>query len=280
MLKYFKCFNGDVVPVDYCLHHCDHPCMSLPTRIFASRRRKQDGKHFSVTQLTNPTCIEYLKLTCPETADPQGMMVAGMGTNNHAILEGNIPNGYIGEVRLETPNGLISGQFDLVNLKAKTLTDYKFISCYSLAMMLGYERKGYWHEFTRGKRKGEKEWRYRFEPGGKPDYHTYDKQQNFYRILLKQHGIQIDHMYLQAVAKESDAMLKQLGLDRRVYMIELPRYDDKKVIKYFEDKYNALKTALDTKTIPPMCEETWNGRRCESYCSVNEHCPYYNKEKA
>ena len=22
MLKYFKCFNGDVVPVDYCLHHC------------------------------------------------------------------------------------------------------------------------------------------------------------------------------------------------------------------------------------------------------------------
>ena len=145
-------------------------------------------------------------------------------------------------------------------------------------MMLGYERKGYWHEFTRGKKKGQKEWRYKFQPGGKPDYHTYQWQQNAYRILLKQHGIQIDHMFLQATAKESDAMLKSLGLDRRVYLIELPKYDDDKVIEYFHKKYNALRNAIKTQTIPPMCEETWNGRRCEAYCSVNKYCPYYKKE--
>lgn len=278
MLKYFNCPDGNTVEVDYCLHHCDHQCMTLPTRLFVSKTRKQDGVHFSITQLTNPTCHEYLKITSPETVNPMGMMQAGMGTNNHALLEGNIPNGYIGEVRLESPDGLISGQFDLVDLKRKTLFDYKWVSAYSLAMMLGYERKGYWHEFTRGKKKGQKEWRYKFQPGGKPDYHTYDMQQNAYRILLKQHGIQIDHMFLQATAKESDAMLKSLGLDRRVYLIELPKYDDDKVIEYFHKKYNALRDAIKTQTIPPKCEDTWNDRRCEAYCSINKYCPYYKKE--
>lgn len=62
-------------------------------------------------------------------------------------------------------------------------------------------------------------------------------------------------------------------------MIEIPIYDDDVVYKKFYDSYNRLKTALDTKTMPPKCEETWNNDiRCKRYCSVNKYCPYYKKE--
>ena len=153
----------------------------------------------------------------------------------------------------------------------------KFVSSYSLAMMLGMKSEGYWHEFTRGKRKGQKDWRFHYVKGGEPDYHGYDWQTNMYRLLLKESGIQIDRIILQVTAKESDSALQKLGLDRRSYMIEIPIYDDDVVYKKFYDSYDRLKTALDTKTMPPKCEETWERVRCKRYCSVKKSCPYYKK---
>lgn len=278
MIKNFRCPNGEIVMVNQCLHGCNHPCLAPSTRIFASKTRSWDGKTFSVTQLIQPTLLSYLKLTAPETIAPMDCLQAGMGTAAHALLEGCMPWNCIGEFRMVDDTGRITGQPDLVDLKHRILYDYKFVSAYSLAMMLGYERKGYYHEFKRGKRKGQKEWRYKLEPGGKPDYHGYDKQQNMYRILLKQNGIQIDKMILQAMAKEPDSQLKQLRLDRRAYLIEIPKYDDDEMLAWFYDRYDKLMTAMQTKTLPPKCEETWDGRRCENYCSVNMHCPYYKEE--
>lgn len=278
MIKFFECPNGDIVPVMQCLAGCDHECLLLSTRKFASKTRSWDGKTFSVTQLLQPTLYSYLKITEPETMSPMSTLQAGLGTAGHALLEGNIPRGYVGEFRVVDNTGRITGQPDLVDLNGKRLLDYKFVSAFSLAMMLGYHKVGYWHEFTRGKRKGQKEWRYKYESGGKPDYHNYDKQLNMYRILLKQNGINVNVMTLQAVAKESDATLRQLGLDRRAYLIDLPKYNDDELLTFFYEHYDVLKTSLDTKTMPPMCEDTWDGRRCKGYCSVNRVCPYYNKE--
>lgn len=281
MIEYFECPNGDIVPVKKCLEdNCPHPCLTLPTRRFASRCRRWDGKTFSVTQLLQPTLHEYLKLTCPETISPMSSLQAGLGTAGHALMEGNIGRGEAGEFRLIDKTGRITGQPDLVDLNKHILYDMKFVAAFSLSRMLGMKSEGYWHEFTRGKRKGEKEWRFRYVSGGEPDYHGYDWQTNMYRLLLKEVGIQVDKIVLQVTAKESDTALKQLGLDRRSYMIGIPIYDDATVYKKFYDAYDRLKTALDTKTVPPMCEDTWNNVRCSRYCSVNEHCPYYNKEKA
>lgn len=275
IIKYFRCPNGDKVEVKDCLAGCDHPCLTLPTRIFASRTRKWDGKTFSTTQLLQPTLLSFLKLTQPETVAPMDTLQAGLGTAGHALLEGCIPQDYIGEFRMLNDKGTISGQPDLIDLKNHILYDYKFVAAFSLAMMLGYERKGYWYEFKRGARKGQKEWRYRYEMGGTPDYHNYDWQQNCYRLLLAEKGIRIDKMVLQVTAKESDATCKQLGLDKRTYLIELPKYDDDVVRKKFDDAYSKLKAALDTNTIPEKCDDTWDGRRCAGWCSVNEFCPYY-----
>ena len=277
MIEFFKCPNGDKVAVKDCLAGCDHRCLTLPTLIFASRTRKWDGKTFSVTQLLQPTLQAYLKLTAPESISPIDSLVAGLGTAGHALLENCIPQGYVGEFRMINNKGTITGQPDLIDLKNRILYDYKFVSAFSLAMMLGYHSVGYWHEFKRGPKKGTKEWRFKYEHGGKPDYHNYDYQQNMYRLLLKENGITIDKMILQVTAKESDAQIKQLGLDRRTYLIEIPKYDDDAVYAKFDEAYDKLKTALDTQTMPPMCDDTWNGRRCSGYCSVNAHCPYYKK---
>ena len=280
MIKYFECPSGDIIPVKECLEgKCSYPCLTLPTRRFASKSRKWDGKTFSVTQLLQPTLHEYLKIMYPEVVSPMSTLQAGLGTAGHALMEGNIGRGEVGEFRMIDKTGRITGQPDLVDLNHHILYDMKFVSSYSLAMMLGMKSEGYWHEFTRGKRKGQKDWRFHYVKGGEPDYHGYDWQTNMYRLLLKESGIQIDRIILQVTAKESDSALQKLGLDRRSYMIEIPIYDDDVVYKKFYDSYDRLKTALDTKTMPPKCEETWNNDiRCKRYCSVKKSCPYYKKE--
>ena len=281
MIKYFKCPNGDITPVKGCLEgNCPHPCLTLPTRRFASKSRKWDGKTFSVTQLLQPTLHEYLKITCPETVSPMSTLQAGLGTAGHALMEGNIGRGEVGEFRMIDKTRRITGQPDLVDLNHHILYDMKFVAAFSLSRMLGMKSEGYSHTITRGPRKGQAEYRFRYVEGGEPDYHGYDWQTNMYRLLLKESGIRIDKIILQVTAKESDTALQKLGLSRRSYMIEMPIYDDDVVYKKFYDSYDKLKTALDTKTVQPMCDDIWGGTRCQRYCSVNEYCPYYNKEKA
>ena len=94
MIKYFECPGGDIVPVKECLEDkCPHPCLTLPTRRFASRCRVWDGETFSVTQLLQPTLHEYLKITCPEIVSPMSTLQAGLGTAGHALMERIIVTG-------------------------------------------------------------------------------------------------------------------------------------------------------------------------------------------
>lgn len=279
MLENFICPNGEITSVKDCFEHCQNRCLTMPTLIMASRTRKWDGKTFSVTQLLQPTLISYLKLTVPETMSPMNTLQAALGTSGHALLEGCMPRGYVGEFRMIDSNGKITGQPDCIDLKTQTLYDYKFVAAFSLAKMLGKKREGYFYEIKRGAKKGQTEWRYRWIDGGKPDYHNYDWQLNMYRILLKQNNIDIKHMVIQATAKESERQLLDLGLDRRSYLIDIPFYPDNDVLEKFNLAYDRLYDAVSTNTMPSPCDDTWNGKRCESYCSVNEHCPYYQKGK-
>lgn len=275
MIENFICPNGNVVTIKDCLSGCDHECLALSTRIMASKTRKWDGKTFSVTQLLQPTLQAYLKITKPETIAPESVLAAALGTAGHALLEGNMPEGWTGECRMVDKSGRITGQPDLVDIDNGVLYDFKFVAAFSLAKMKGMKQEGYWYEFKRGKRKGDKEWRYRWVPGGYPDYHHYDMQLNMYRILLNQNGIAINKMFLQAMAKESKKELVNLGLDRQAYLIEIPMYEDKFVIDYFNYKYDCLMNILNGKRKAKMCDETWNGRRCNEYCSVNSYCPFF-----
>ena len=275
MIENFTCPDGNTVSVNDCIQKCKNRCLTLPTLIMASKTRKWDGKTFSVTQLLQPTLQSYLKIKYPETISPMGVLAAALGTSGHALLEGNMPEGFRGEFRIKSKDGLITGQPDCIDVKNGVLYDYKFVAAFSLARMLGMKQERYQHELLKGKNKGKKEWRVRWVPGGEKDFHHYDEQLNMYRVLLEDNGIKINKMILQVMAKESLAVLKSLGLDRQAYLIEIPKKEDWLVRKFFDDKYKKLYYSLKNDVVPSICDETWNGRRCKDYCSVNAYCPYY-----
>lgn len=280
MENYFMCPDKKVISCSDCIKQCRRKerCLALPLLVYASRTRDLNRRHFSVTELLSPTLQMYLKATHGELIKPQSILPSAIGTACHAILEDCLPIGYAGEFRLESDG--ITGQMDCIDLKGKTLYDYKITSVYKVASMLGYSMYRGYKEITRGKNKGEQRFglHWTTEPNGRHDYGDYCKQQNLYRILLAKNGIEINDMYLQCIIKEPESKLKETPLKKPCYLIKLPKMNDERLWRYAQYKKEALLHAIDTGELPRQCspKETWNGRRCKDYCNVAVHCPYMN----
>ena len=106
-------------------------------------------------------------------------------------------------------------------------------------------------------------------------------QVNFYRYLLEQNGYPVDSMYVQATVRDAGLQIaRERGIDKKIYMIEVPYINDEHLLDMFETKRDALLLSLDNKELPDKCtdEETWNGTKCKSYCSVRDICPYNEGE--
>lgn len=284
----FKCPDGQTITCDDCLEKCrmGNRCVSLPILQVGSRTRDyKNRKAYSVTEVLSPTLLMYLKAKYGEVIDPFSVIPSLIGTSIHAILEGNLPVDYAGEFRISKDG--ITGQMDCIDLKGKTLYDYKVVGGYKAMRMMGYEQKRVPRIITRGKRKGEEEWTPVWTYTGNADFGEYHLQQNLYRILLREIGIEIEKMYLQVITKETVGQLKgyvvhgtggQLPvgkLQRACFLVEVPMLDDKEIWSMAIKKKEDLQYAIENDIMPPMCDETWGGRRCKDYCSVNIYCPYY-----
>jgi len=70
-MEWFKCPDGEVVPIKDCLIKCrmDERCLTLPTLALISEEREWKGIP-STTQLLNGTMMDFLKLTPPYVVDP------------------------------------------------------------------------------------------------------------------------------------------------------------------------------------------------------------------
>ena len=68
------------------------------------------------------------------------------------------------------------------------------------------------------------------------------------------------------------------GLDKHIYLIEIPKYDDEVLENKFLSARDELVQALETGNLPQQCskEQTWDGRKCQSFCDVRHLCPYNN----
>ena len=107
-------------------------------------------------------------------------------------------------------------------------------------------------------------------------------QVNFYRYLLEQYGYQVDSMYIQATVRDGGLQVaRERGLDKNIYMIEVPHINDKHLLNKFREKRDALIWALENNELPDECteEEKWGGIKCQSYCSVRDICPYNKGER-
>ena len=289
-LRGFKDITGAIVPKEEINKgHADITRLgvSLPTLIHMAQERPSDRKP-STTELLNGTCQSYLQRTVDYTIYPEDNAFALAGTLHHLKLE----ESSIGldrlksELTLET-NG-ITGTIDLYDTETKTLVDYKFSGSYKIAKCLGiqhyytkhptevYKRSGRW-----GKKGTPKRIKEFYSDKNKADLEDWSWQINFYRYLLESNGYGVDKMFVQATVRDAGLQIaRERGIVGKIYMIEVPYIDNEHLLERYITKREALLSALANDELPEKCtdEETWNGMKCESYCSVREVCPY-NKPK-
>ena len=258
--------------------------MSLPTLLEMSKERDPNRKP-STTELLVGTCESYLKRTRDYYIDPQERAFSLAGTMHHAKLEQHTDENLLLEQKLEEFD--ITGIADLYDKKNKILLDYKNTGSYKCAQLLGmtyhkipdptgarYKASGRWGK--KGTPKMVKKW-YRDE--GLADYGDWDWQLNWYRYLLNLSGYEVENMYIQVTLRDGGLVAsRDRGLDKHIYLIEIPKYDDEVLENKFFKSRDNLVYALETDNMPSKCtdEQTWNGRKCEMYCEVRHICPYNN----
>ena len=95
--------------------------------------------------------------------------------------------------------------------------------------------------------------------------------------MLESNGYPVDNMYVQMTIRDGGVhAAKSRGVYNNIYLVKVPYINDDILRTKFLDKRDALVHSLERKTVPNMCtsEETWDGRKCKSYCPVRESCPY------
>ena len=289
-LKGFKYPDGGIVSItDIKKGNVDIERMqvSLPTLLHMSSDRDPNRKP-STTELIQGTCQSYLQRTQDYYIYPDDYAFSLAGTLHHLKLEesSSVLDRLGSEIALES-NG-ITGIVDLYDKDTRTLIDYKFSGSYKIAKCLGiqvrhghhptevYQRSGRWGKAGTPKRVKEF-----YIDKDTADMEDWGWQINFYRYLLEQNGYPVDSMYVQATVRDAGLQIaRERGIDKNIYMIEVPYINDEHLLDMFETKRDALLLSLDNKELPDKCtdEETWNGTKCKSYCSVRDICPYNKGE--
>ena len=252
-------------------------CLVLPVLHAVGRTRAWYGKP-SVTQLIKDTRQTYLEITNDYAIEPLKSIASMIGTNGHSLMENNVPNGFLSEVRFD--DDITSGQIDGYDLINKTLIDFKLFGAYRSAKALGkrsrWVNKG---NYVRGVKKGQPKWVQVYEDGGIRDVMEISIQLSYYRKLLNDHGLQVNDIVVQLLLRGGlDKTARSYGLDKTGYQIHLNGISTLWVRRYMKCKYDRLMKALETNEMPPLCKNRWgNDLKCKEYCSVNEFCPYYQE---
>ena len=247
-VTHFDCKAGLIATAD-CLKQCPvERCLSLPTlHALAENRVFKPPYVFSTTQLLNPTRIAYLQMTKDYAVNPKQRGFMLLGTRHHERLDevAKKVEGLKSEMQL---GGEVSGILDLLEPRGDgwALIDYKTVGVYAIKKMLNND----------------------WDSG-------YDLQLNNYRIKATALGFPVTSLYIQYTARDGGTKTyKDSGISEQIGLITVPILPDDTVIEYFWGKDKALRTALETNTMPPICDskERWGGRRCGEYCDVAKWC--------
>ena len=275
----YICPDGVEIRIESCLTKCrmTERCLSLPTLMLMSRRRTWKGK-ISATQALNGTRLEYLKQMHDYAEAPVNRAFALLGTLHHLRLQNvQIPDALM-EEWLQDEEG--TGIPDL--LHEGVLWDYKTTSAYKVCRWQGRKKEeevipageeGH-GVFRSGARKGQPRTR-KVWSMTEPDIFDLQMQISRYAWFYRDMGFAVFKALVQATIRDFNARTPvQYGVDRQIVVIPIPILDREVVMEFYRMKQDALIHALDKKELPPPCtdHETWEGKRCQSYCPVWMHC--------
>ncbi len=260
--------------------------VTLPTLLEMSKQRPSDRMP-STTELLNGTCQSYLQRTADYFESPDSQAFSIAGTRHHDLLEKSALDNSSQMTEIDLEYDGITGTADLYDVERKMLVDYKMSGSYKVAKALGIQVRYSFHPtevYKTSGRHGKKGTPRRVKEfyidKDKADLEDWGWQLNFYRYLLeKQKGLEVNSMYIQATVRDGGLQVAtSRGIDRNIYMIEVPFIDNEHLKYKFNNKRDELIKALESKELPNKCtdSETWNGTKCKSYCSVRDVCPYVN----
>ncbi len=285
MLEWFRCPDGEIIPVKECLSKCrtDERCQTIPYLHLAASEREWTGEA-STTQLLNGTMYTFLKITLPYVIDPDDMAFAIHGTKSHAQLEEKAKE-------LGLPSELSATQdgrnvIDLIESEDSviTLTDYKTWGSFRVAKCLGivktgekpdpsgavYQKSGKWGAAGTPKMVSVLQ-----QMPQQADNHDAELQLNRYRIMAEKLGISINKMRVHIIVRDGGLVIaRSRGIERNTYMVPVKRLDHDLVVNYFKVKQENLRQAIEQGTWDKPCDnrECWDGIRCRDYCEVAFGC--------
>jgi hypothetical protein len=287
---HYICPDGVEILMTECLEKCrlGGRCASRPTLMLMARQRTP-AKKLSATEALNGTRLTYLKRTQDYAESPMNLAFALLGTFHHLSHGGIDPiEGFV-EVRLDDDEG--GGTPDFYDAHEKALWDYKTTGAYKINKALGkkkFERDEPTGEiYKTGEKKGQPKTKKIVEWGlGEPDMFDWQMQLSRYANLYRRHGFEVDKAYIQATVRDFTAQTeRQYGLDRQIYIIPVPLFQDDAVELYYHAANAAIEHALAMKELPPPCsprerwldegdpeDRTTPGRRCAKYCPVWSFC--------
>ena len=281
--SHFICPDGNCVHIEDCLRGCPNQqrCMFLPTLRAVANSLDRQISEPTVTELIAGTRETFLKKTTDYAVDPASVLYAIHGQAVHSINERHTQGEILSEERLK--DDITSGQFDLfgkiLDEDNGVLGDLKVTSSFKLMKALGiYKVKVDTGEvYKSGVKKGQHKFRSEFRFDGVRDILDWAIQLNYYRLLLERAGFKVNRMFIQAICRDSGLRIAaERGITKSVYVIPVYGISDRWLEKYFRHKAKALREAIQSTTLPPVCSfrERWGDRKCLGYCAARQNCPY------
>ena len=264
-------------------------CMSRPTLKMMFNRRPIWPKKIGTTRLLNGTMQAYLMNKIDYAENPQKMAFMIQGTKQHERLEAFGDDISIAEAKYDDEENTVRP--DVIEVEGDTVTmwDYKMSGSYQVAKALGIYKEdeavldedGEPVLYKSGKKKGRPKTKQviRRDPL-RADVRDWALQLNNYRMgVEKKLKRKIRHLIVEVVVRDGGTISAMTrGVDQNIEVIEVPILPDKEVKEYFSRKRKALRKALkqDYWDIPCNDHERWeNDHKCQKFCPVNGHCPYY-----
>lgn len=311
-LKKFICPDGEEIEIHQCLAEggcrMKDRCAARPVlKLMASSDREWKGNP-STTQLLKGTMEAFLMIQHPYATSPDKMAFQVHGSGTHYALEKHGDEHSQAELDLSGDSGSIRPDVLECENGVIVMIDYKITGSFVVAKSLGI----YFEDvpvldpltneqliFKSGARKGQGKTRKEVRRDPKlADVREWALQQNNYRIKLEKECLRgldgkfyrkedapkgsvkfrVHRMKIQAIVRDGGtAMSSSRGIERNIYLIDLPKIPDEQVKEYFKRKRDDLLQAVKQGHWSTPCNdiERWEDRKCQDFCAVKRVCPYW-----
>lgn len=292
--KWFQCPDGVEIPIEDCLKRqgcrMNERCANLP--FLRSIAYDREWRGITPSMAGNGPLLIALKKEMPYAMSPDSRTFAVLGTGVHGKMA---LHQYTYNVLAEEPlsDDLMKGIADVLEEDEDIegqfiLEDWKTWGSYKAAMAMGMvseevplldaDGKPYAF-FQSGPRKGQPKTEKRFKIDSvKIDMKETELQLNRYRIFFEKAGFPISRINVIAIVRDGGTQIaRSRGIERNLYVIPVKRLDDEDALKYYarlRARVNDTLEALKTGGKLELCNawECWEGRRCENFCEVADHC--------